>query len=50
MSYCQDEWIGEYTYRGILNYRGYWTALAKLASYTFAGANPPLSICFRHPG
>lgn len=22
MSYCQDEWISEYTYRGILNYRG----------------------------
>ncbi len=27
MSYCQDEWIGEYTYRGILNYRGSWPAL-----------------------
>ncbi len=23
MSYCQDEWISEYTYRAILNYRGY---------------------------
>ena len=22
MSYCQDEWISEYTYRAILNYRG----------------------------
>lgn len=22
MSYCQDEWISEYTYRGILDYRG----------------------------
>ena len=22
MSYCQDEWISEYTYRSILNYRG----------------------------
>jgi len=22
MSYCQDEWISEYTYRGILSYRG----------------------------
>jgi hypothetical protein len=23
MSYCQDEWISEYTYRNILDYRGY---------------------------
>ena len=23
MSYCQDEWISEYTYQAILNYRGY---------------------------
>ena len=22
LSYCQDEWISEYTYRGILNFRG----------------------------
>jgi hypothetical protein len=22
MSYCQDEWVSEYTYRGILSYRG----------------------------
>lgn len=26
MSYCQDEWVSEYTYRGILNYRGSWPA------------------------
>jgi hypothetical protein len=31
MSYCQDEWIGEYTYRGVLNYRGYWNALTESA-------------------
>ena len=30
MSYCQDEWIGEYTYRGILNYRGFWPALGEI--------------------
>lgn len=23
MSYCQDEWISEYSYKGILSYRGY---------------------------
>lgn len=26
MSYCQDEWVSEYTYRGILNRRGSWPA------------------------
>ena len=29
MSYCQDEWISEYTYRAILNYRGVTAAAAE---------------------
>jgi len=35
MSYCQDEWISEYTYKGILNYRG--------TTVTEAESNPPTS-------
>lgn len=40
MSYCQDEWISEYTYRGILNFRGFTPALASSRDADLAGNKP----------
>jgi hypothetical protein len=37
MSYCQDEWIGEYTYRGILDYVGSWATPRAGANLLTAG-------------
>jgi len=37
MSYCQDEWVSEYTYRGILAYRGSTAAAAGNADDTAPG-------------
>ena len=41
MSYCQDEWISEYTYQAILNYRGYSVASTGLLADDERTADQP---------